>query len=571
MLFGLYDVTARADASYTIDDMQPFSVLAGLYQDETETPVKYATLEEDFTWGDGTFEEFPDSPAGFEIWSRSMSDSDGKFQTPPVIEIRFNENHTSAGLTFHFYGPTNDYPSEIFIEWFGSNGNLLSSDIFRPSSYEYYAENTVVDYRSIRVTILSMSKPYRYFKLTNIDYGLERVFGKESIKTASLKETVDPIAATLPVNEFKFSVISEDDDFSPLNPVGTFALLQQNQKCDVFEMIGEGKVPLGSFYLDKWTDAKENSISFSTVDAIGYLDGSEFEGGMYENYPVRQLLDSILSSTEIEYELDSSFEDAAISNHLPICTRREAIQQIAIAIGAVVSTSRTNVISILPPTSRSSSYIDYGRKYFGEKLQYRDIVTGVDVTSHSYQPDIETKDIFNDELAAGTYNIRFDLPMYSIDAEGAEIIFQSVNRVEISVESDSEVAIYGVPYVDNPRVFRKRLANLPAATKQNVLSVESAMLVNDANVKSVAERIFDYYQYRYEYDLPIVTENEIPGNTVLISSIRNEKMRGVVETMSFPSLNSTFKSTIRVVGQRVNTGVYDYAGELYAGDEIGVI
>jgi len=68
--FGLVDVTAKPDSTFTTVDKQSFVNMQQLKHDELEIR-KYATLEKDYFRLDGTFELFPDYPKehDFGLWS----------------------------------------------------------------------------------------------------------------------------------------------------------------------------------------------------------------------------------------------------------------------------------------------------------------------------------------------------------------------------------------------------------------------------------------------------------------------------------------------------------------------
>ena len=87
-------LTAKNDLTVKCIDKQEFSNLELLKQSGMEYK-KFATLEKDLWILDGTFKNFPDNPEkeNFGLWSESMSDENGNFETPVEIELVFSADN----------------------------------------------------------------------------------------------------------------------------------------------------------------------------------------------------------------------------------------------------------------------------------------------------------------------------------------------------------------------------------------------------------------------------------------------------------------------------------------------
>jgi hypothetical protein len=569
--FGLYDVTAKADSSPTATDKQPFVDMSDLLLDELEAP-KYATLEQDLFLLDGSFELFPDAPAGLEwgLWSLSMSDASGAFANPPMLAVGFTENHSSLGLTLHFSPATGDWASEVRVRWYDAADNLITTALFHPDRAVCFLEHKVDNYRRLEIDFLKTSKPYRYLKLAAIDYGLTRVFEGDELVNARVLEEVDILSAQISINTLEFQLHSNNANFSILNPKGVFSLLQQRQRLDVTQLVNGEPLYIGAYFLDEWENSTENDIKMKAVDWIGLLDKTTFYGGIYEGVTASDLISEILDETETPYELDPSLADVEISGHVPICTHREALQQVAFAIGAVVDCSRSEVVKLYPAPERPSVRISYGRKFIGQTLKLKPMVTGVDVTAHKYSYGTEATELFKDELEPGEYEIVFLSPAHDLAITGGSILESNANYARIGVTVAGEVVLTGKEYINNQQVIRKRMANLPAGTAPNVLSIKEATLVSPALARDVASRVFDYYQLRHENEFEMLTQRESVSDMVVVDSMNRERLRGMIESLDI-DLTGGFLAKTKVVGVRIETTSGYYTGELYAGDQIGVI
>ena len=54
-------------------------------------------------------------------------------------------------------------------------------------------------------------------------------------------------------------------------------------------------------------------------------------------------------------------------------------------------------------------------------LTLKTLVTGVEITAHSYIPNSEVIELYNSTLAAGLHTITFDAPMHDLAVTGATI------------------------------------------------------------------------------------------------------------------------------------------------------
>ena len=106
--FGLYDVTARGDSAPSCTTAKPFCNLGRDLLLES-VPTFFPEVPEQYFWG---------------LWSTTQSDKSGVFPDPPVLDITFTQDHSSSGLTLHFYSPTEDWASRIKIQWFSKTEDL---------------------------------------------------------------------------------------------------------------------------------------------------------------------------------------------------------------------------------------------------------------------------------------------------------------------------------------------------------------------------------------------------------------------------------------------------------------
>ena len=569
--FGLFDVTARGDSTPSSEAAQTFCDLqTDLLLEERPDQTKYGTLEARQFFMDGSFALFPEEPAGqfWGLWSQQQSGSDGRFATPPVLEISFSQDHSSAGVTLHFYEPTGDWASDVLIQWYGAAGELLATARCAPDAVDYYCACKVTGYRAMRLTFYSTSRPGRYLKLAGLDYGVAMTFAGDQVREAKVLEEVDLLSSEVRINTLELTLFNREGAFSILNPAGVFAVLQHKQQFTVWEDVLENaqaeKVShnMGTFYLSEWENTSDTLASFSAVDAVGLLDSAPHRGGVYDTTAAALAAD-ILEG--YDYELAPSLAEQKVRGWLPIGTRRSALQQLAFALGAVVDCSRSDKIKIYPPPTRPSSLITYQRKFLGSKVALKPLITGVVVTAHQYTLGTTTEELFKDELTTGTHEIQLQQPACCLEVTGAQMVEWDNNYAIVQVEEPGEVVITGRKYVETQTSIRQAARDIPANAKANELTVDSATLVDPTVASAVASRVLDYYARRYEQTFDMLAGEEVLADMLVVQSFGGEMVRGCLESMEF-DLTGGYRASVKVVGQRINTTAAAYAGEIYAGE-----
>ena len=555
IIFRLWDVTAALEAQGDISDRQSFSKLSLLFKEDRlkDRYKRYGTLEKDQFLLDGKHRLFPDNPdsENFGLWSLSMSNENRMFANPPVLTVNFPNKHSSVGLTLHFDQHDEDYCEEIMIKWF-QNGNQIGEQVYNLDSSIYFCENHIDNYDKVVITFVKTSKPYRYLKLQQIDFGFSIPLRPEDITSATLLEEVDPISSEISINTLDFTIYSKEQRFCVVNPKGIYKFLQKKQRVDIFENVDGQEVFMGCQYFDTAENESAEITNFNCIDAIGIIEQTNFNGGIYNNVLVSTILNDIVASAHsgIVFELDKDFASARVSGYIPICTNREALQQRAFAIGAVVDCSRAYEIKIYPAKTYKSQDISYSQKIDDHSVKQLELVTSVMVVAHEYSISNETTELFNGTLLSGVHEIIFSSPATNLSIIGGSIVSSNANMAKISVNSAGTVVIKGNAYNDNTTKHRKNLSSVPPNERGNEVSIESATLINKSNVDAVAQRVLDYYQNRLEGAGGIILKKEQLSELVDMKTMINQTIRGTIESLNI-NLTGGFIADVKVKGKAV--------------------
>ncbi len=571
---GLFDVTAKGDSAASSTDAQPWGNLAeDLRLEERPPQPKYGTLEHKQFLMDGSFTLFPDAPQGrfWGLWSKQQSGPDGRFAVPPVLEVTFSQPHSSAGITLHFYEPTQDWASEVDIQWYSAAGQLLASARFRPDAPDYYCRRKVENYQKLRITFSATSKPGRYLKLDGLDYGAALMFQGEDVVQANLLEEVDALSNEISINTLELTLFNRNGEFSSLNPDGVFDVLQDKQRLTVWEDVRPSARSndvvshnMGTFYLSDWKNPSDTLARFSATDAVGLLDGDPFDGGIYDT-TAGKLAAEILNG--YAYELAPELAAESVKGYLPAGSRRGALQQLAFALGAVVDCSRSDKIKIYPPPERPSSLIPHSRKFTGGEASLRALITGVSVTAHQYHLQTEREQLYKSDLAEGTHRIALSDPADNLQAEGGALLEWGNNFAVVKVTAPGQVILTGCRYADTKTVLHRQADGLPPNAKVNEKTVQEATLVSPDRADAVAQRMLRYYANRCELSFQMVAGDEALADMLIVESFGRENVRGQLERMEF-DLTGGYLADVKLVGRQVPHPADIYTGELHAGEEV---
>lgn len=533
IMFGFVDVTAKQDSQLIVNDKQNFVDINDLKQEDIEE-IKYGTCEKNQFALDGTFELMPEIEELNNMcwWSNEMSNENGEFENPLVLEISFTETHSSLGLTFIF-SKSGDYCNKLNLKYYDLNNNLISDVNFEPDNYKYVCNNIVENYKKIVVTFYGTNNLLRYLKLYKILYGAEKIFEGDNLMSANILEELDLLSSEVSINTLDFTVYSADDEFNIINPKGLYSLLQQRQKLQVTEnIINENKEKnMGTFYLDTWSNEKDKTMKIGAIDLIGVIDKIDFNGGMYENITVEELCEEIFTSAGLksdEYEIEAEIKQIQLTGYIPICTHREALQQVVFAVGAVADCSRSEKIKIYTiKDSNNNNIIEKTNIFQGtKKIEQNELVTGISIVAHNYTRNNEIEEVYKGELEAGTSKIQFNEPVCNLTCEGGIIIESNCNYAIVSCSSSKEIIIKGYKYIDNQQIYMVEIESLSTSQKQNTLKIESAYLVNKGNASKIAKQVLNYYQKTYNTSFDMILKDETLSEDVELEGDFEQKMVG---------------------------------------------
>lgn len=441
-------VTVERAETFSTPDQLPFGVDTGVV----------ATLEPN-GWGlSHDYKVRENQP--FAFWTNEMSDAGGVFSTPPAITIEFDNQYTATGLTFRFYPGANEWCSEIRILWY-QNGVIKDEGTFYPNAPFYAVENTVEAFDKVVVELVKTSLPNRRAKLEYIGIGVIREIDGTELTGASFIHEINMISDALPMNvlDASFHMHTNAD-----------LVFQRKQPVEAFD----GQDLIGVYYIEHGKHTGELDYSVSAHDAIGVLEHSFFEGGLWlERTPVKEILESILGG-DFELDISPEVEALTVRGYMPEVTKREALRQIAFAAGFVIDTAGTSKIrAFLPPTDGGST-IPASETYQGGSVESMDMVSSVKV---KYS-----------EVTA-------DAPEEGDDS--------------IQINGKSYIVLSGFEKVTNPLVV--------AGTMPNEVEYDGGYMLGRADAPARAQALLENHMRRNRYTASHVLHDQKPGDHATVA------------------------------------------------------
>lgn len=574
----LFDTTAVEDSKLTVDNVQPFADIENVRQ--KNSIKKVATLESDYFLLDGTFNFYDDIVNAIVL---DVPENEGYMSNKFTSEINatFDNNHSSAGITFHFWEMV---PKSIKIT-LKNKQPLISSITFYPTiddctkttgnnlkEYTYFADIPAENYDSMNVVINGGD---RFVRINYIEYGVQLLYGendKRKLKTCKVTEEADVLSTELSINQSDVEIIDMDNLFKITNPSSYYKYLQQRQVFKITEVIDDEEVFIANHYLKEWSQENEHSATFKLQDIIGLMADSTFYGGLYTNKPAGELFDEIMADYGFtDYEIEDSIRNINLTGYLEVQSHREALQQVAFACGACVTTSRLTGIKIFKPNYETELMIDLDRKLLSNsKTTQEDLITEIDLTTHNYVLSDESKEVHKGDYEAGTYIITFSNPCTNLSITGGTILSSDVNYAQVKVDKEGEIVINGQEYED--RTFVKKyseITRLPSATEVNVVEIEDATLISKSNARDIASLVYKIKQYRIKHECKIITQTEKPANMYALKVI--DEYAPLLITKLETDLTGGFISSVEGIGYALKIQDYYRTGtELYAGED-GII
>jgi len=522
-------VGAQNDAAITATSAQPFSVAAELKNPATDNP--WATFEAQGWPLDGSRTLMPDTPDGW--WSESCSDNHGRFAVPPTLTVTFSRPYSASGITLSFCPALGQWCSEIAVLWYRGNA-LLEQVTAYPDMAEWILSHPVEDFDKVVIRLLKTNLPGHFAKLRQVQIGRVFIFMGDELVNVRLLNEIDPSLCKLSVDTMTVDI--RERKGHPIVP-------QKDQSIHLFR----GGKQIAAHYITDATRQSRHNYRLRCQSAIGRLEDT-YLGGFYVAQPLHTLLQKVLG--DFPFRVDSAFAEETVTGYLPVCTRRQALQQIAFAVGAVVTTRGDGSIQLIPPARGISDGFGADSIFNGAKLKQEASVAAVELYLHSYTSSNEEKVIFKEkEMHGEELFLVFNEPCFSYRLEGGTVLDCDTNWIRLT--GNGIVTLKIKKYNHDIVVLSQKNPLATAAERGNVVKVENATLIHSGNAAKALERLFNYHTMREMLTQDVVVTGQFAGQMVNSLNPWGEPITGYITEMESTFTDKGHRASIQIRGREV--------------------
>ena len=487
------------------------------------------------------------SGANMGYVSSQISGEDGSFETAPELYCDLTssgDKYISTGIHIIFNEVSGDYCNEIQVVWYDGS-SILASDTFYPDAADYHCAKTVEDYTRVVIRGIKTSKSHRPMMVQQVEFGRDEVYTSEHISSNETLSEISQLSEELTNNSLDFSLKGVTSDIR----------FQKQQELSVWF---DG-VQQGVFYIK--TGARSSRIDYDVYaeDAISLLDetwyGYLLDNDGYHawfNNDLGTVIYYILHDSGIPYYVEPSISSKNVEGYLPVCTRREALQQVAFAAGAIVDTFGSSTIRIVPRDETKDPIVVSDDYIMSLSVEDLDDVSKVVLTTHSFVLDYNNGngqvELFNSQLPAGQNSVTFNEPcvVYSAENAAQSYFLNAINLAFVTpVDISQPVVLKGYKQVDNKTEISKLNPRFSEAKQnQNVIKIEDAYFVNTKNADEVLERVYQYYLKRKKVTAELVGVDVKPGDMLTLPLYDGTTYTGMVERVTSTYSSRAYREVV---------------------------
>lgn len=409
----------------------------------------------------------------FAFWSTDRSGEDCVFSSPPTITLEFTSQYTSTGLTVRFAPNSMDYCRKLSVSWY--QGETIKDALtLYPTLPNFVINNSVEAFDKIVFTFLETSLPGKRCKVDGITVGVIREFDSSELTSVQIIKEVDLISNTIPMNVLDAAIHSKEDvDY----------IFQRKQPVNAYD----GDTLLGRFYIEKGSRTGAKNYKISTQDKIGIFDLAYQNGGIwFSDTPLTDILTAIFGDTS-DFEIDSTYSNSMLRGYIAPGTKREALRQIAFALGAVVDTM--DKVKIFPQFIGTGENILPQKTFIGGSEEISDTVTEVTVSAY----------VITDERPG---------------------------------EKDEYIEYNGVQYKYYTDTKHAYNSNAVSGDAENIVNFTGMYLCNPSNSQMLADQIMAYYQRRRKYNFSHVLDGQEPAKRYNVTFPWGDSKTGNISKMT---------------------------------------
>ena len=510
-----------SDSTPSSTNNSPFADISKINNEHTSYSP-FMTLEHNICILDGSLNVFDEAKLNLSYFSNTLSNDD--CTTTDKITVTFGNSHSLAGLELDF--GTDSFLDKVTLTYFDSN-TILDANDFYPNSTVYTEKYGCEGFNKIEIEMSTTKFPRMFTRLQGIKYGFKYLWQEENIISCQINEEVNPISSKVPINTCSVTIYDKSNEFNILNPQGVYKYLQTKQKFNIYSVVNGTQRQMGVYFLDTWDGNKPYEITFNLISPLGILDRTTyFEGGIIgwskQNMTAYDCLSNILNDAGLtintDYTKSNDLKNTTVLGLIPICSHKEAIQNVAFTANACIDDTRDGIIKIYIQNQDTRFTLESNILFDNINVSKNEIVTGLDITLYKY--DLNTlesdyREVFNGNINENqTIRITVQEPIFNVR-------YKFVNDQDFTTYTgftegkfyfDFTASLSGtylfqiLPFKVSTTVYKKRNGHVFPNHKENILKIDKATLLFDrgyffgteitvGNIETFANNLMNFYEY----------------------------------------------------------------------------
>lgn len=431
---------------------------------------------------DGTSSSIQELHTSVGLWSKTQSRADKTFATSPYIMVTLSEILTFSTLTIQFDEQNNIYATSVSVTYYDKNGNTLSEKNFSPDTAVYICRNYVQNCYKVKIEFNSLNLSGNRLRLQNIKIGSIPIFKRNNIKAASISDSISLISTTVPIGTFSTTLVGQElDDW-------------RGAEKKIIPYFDDEKQ--GEYFVEKVEKLSNMTYSITARNHISWLDNATFYGGVYKGEKtVANMVVEICSTVNVPITVEPTLQGIVFFGYIPVCSCREALQQVLFAVGAIAVSDYNGGIIIKFPVTTKTQDIYETRIKQNSKLETTNNLRSVTITVHDYkiQSPSEIVTLYENEAEAdvGNVTVLFEEPCYMLGITNGTILERGSNFAKI--RANRGCVLTGHKYHHTTYEIKK---SNPTANKyiSYDVSISKAYCVNFRNANAILDRVYAYYE-----------------------------------------------------------------------------
>lgn len=329
--FYLVDPSAKKNGTVSASDSAPGTSAAETISENETISGKFAGLELNRWVLDGTIDIPNDGFEGQQTgwWSGKVSDENAELDS--TVTFEFSAPVSTAGWSLLFDEKMNQYPAQITITAYGSDGAVIATAAKEITQARQNISMAAANYTKLTLRFDKTFLPKTRARLRQIDFGLTETYENDSLADVQIVEEASVSCDAFPSRQISFTFDNADHRYNILNPDGIFAVIQEGQKLLAKCIVNGESVDVGEFFFTSVT-AKNSGVTAQLVgnDMAAALERATYEAGSADACQLQAAVASVLSGYDITVVYGSGAAERTVVPAIPRkTTRREAIRLLA--------------------------------------------------------------------------------------------------------------------------------------------------------------------------------------------------------------------------------------------------